>query len=99
MRFEGKHKEFKTAARGNCFKNILKTLALHHQRKAYNLSFNDQFASVSLSTGSSMLTKIFYCVSVYYFLYCSEGGFSLWTTTLQGYHSRPSFTHDEGRTA
>ena len=77
MRFEGKHKEFKTAARGNCFKNILKTLALHHQRKAYNLSFNDQFASVSLSTGSSMLTKIFYCVSVYYFLYCSEGGFSL----------------------
>ncbi len=39
MRFEGKHKEFKTAARGNYFKNILKTRALYHQRNlAYNLT-------------------------------------------------------------
>ena len=53
MRFEGKHKEFKSAARGTSFKNILKTLAQHHQRlMSYNLSYNSVFASVKVTTGS-----------------------------------------------
>ena len=52
MRFEGKHKQFKTAARGTSFKNILKTLSEHHQRLvAFNLHYDDWFASVTVSTG------------------------------------------------
>lgn len=55
LRFEGKHKQFKHAARGTSFKNILKTLAQHHQRlMCYNLCYNKLFASVSISTGSGM---------------------------------------------
>lgn len=77
MRFEGKHKEFKTIARGNCYKNILKTLVLNHQRNlAYNLSLNHHFASVSLSTGASMFPTIFInCKSIISLLSCSEGGY------------------------
>lgn len=53
MRFEGKHKLFKAAARGTSFKNILKTLTHHHQRlMAYNLHFDGTFASVTTTTGT-----------------------------------------------
>ena len=55
MRFEGKHRFFKNAARRSSFKNILKSLAEHHQRlMAYNLYYNSSFASVSVSIGSGM---------------------------------------------
>jgi hypothetical protein len=53
MRYEGKHKEFKNAAKGTSFKNILKTLSHHHQRlMAYNLHFNSLFAAIDISTTS-----------------------------------------------
>ena len=53
MRFEGKHKLFKAAARGASFKNILKTFTQHHQRlMANNLHFDDTFASVTTTTGT-----------------------------------------------
>lgn len=53
MRFEGKHKIFKAAARGTSYKNILKTLTQHHQRlMAYNLHYDGSFASVETSTGA-----------------------------------------------
>ena len=53
MRYEGKHKEFKNAAKGTSFKNIVKTLSHHHQRlMAYNLHFNSLFAAVDISTAS-----------------------------------------------
>ena len=59
MRFEGKHKQFKNRARGTSFKNILKTLAEHHQRlMSYNLNFNALFASVTVSTGSGELPSL-----------------------------------------
>ena len=55
MRFEGKHKLFKAAARGTSFKNILKTLTLHHQRLVtYNLHFDGSFASVTTTTGTGI---------------------------------------------
>ena len=53
MRFEGKHKVFKTASRGTSFKNILKTLTEHHQRlMAHAMYYNSEFATVTVSTGS-----------------------------------------------
>ena len=53
MRFEGKHKQFKDAAKGTSFKNILKTLTEHHQRMmAFDLHYNSLFASVTVSIGS-----------------------------------------------
>lgn len=53
LRFKGKHKEFKNVARGSPFKNILLTLSHHHQHLlAYNLHFNNEFAEVTVSTGS-----------------------------------------------
>ena len=54
MRFESKHKEFKNAARRTSFKNVLKTLAHHHQRMlAYQLHYDSGFADVNkISTGS-----------------------------------------------
>ena len=51
MRFEGKHKEFKYAAKGSSFKNILKTLSHHHQLlMAYNLHYTP-IAEVKVTIG------------------------------------------------
>lgn len=55
MRFEGKHKLFKNVAKRTSFKNIMKTLTEHHQRLlAFNLHYDNQFAAVTVSTGTGM---------------------------------------------
>lgn len=56
MRFEGKHKQFKNAARATSFKNILKTLTVHHQRlMAFTLHFDSLFESVTVSSGAGVI--------------------------------------------
>jgi hypothetical protein len=55
MRFEGKHKEFKEAAKGKGFRNILKTLSEHHQRlMAFEQHYNPSFGTVTMTTGTGM---------------------------------------------
>lgn len=52
MRFEGKHKQFKHAARGSNFRNILKSLTEHHQRQlAFSLHYDQSFASAEVLKG------------------------------------------------
>ena len=61
MRFEGKHKQFKSAARCSSLRNILKTLSQHHQRLlAYNLQCNSGYASVTVSTGASIYNQLLF---------------------------------------
>ena len=58
MRFEGKHKQFKVAARRGSLKNILLTLSRYHQRlMAYDLHYNTLFAAVKVSTGTGTLLE------------------------------------------
>ncbi len=58
MRFEGKNKQLKNAARATSFRNILKTITEHHQRLiAFSLQYDKKFASVAFIAGPSMHVK------------------------------------------
>ena len=55
MRFEGKDKVLKSIARSTSYKNVLKTLAEHHQRlAAYNLC-SGACTSLSIETSSGIV--------------------------------------------
>ena len=59
MRFEGKHKVLKSFGRSSSYKNILKTIAEHHQHlSAYNIC-SGACTSLSIETSSGNVIYIY----------------------------------------
>ena len=57
MRFEGKHKVLKSAARSTSYKNILKTLAEHHQRLAAYTIYSGGCTSLQIEIGPGIYSN------------------------------------------
>ena len=82
MRFEGKHKMFKKAARRTSFKNVCQALCKHHQwLHAYNVYCNSTFTAVTIETGKGKSNSSVVCHLVF-----NWGGLLLQQLWFQTHH-------------